>query len=333
MSVQNKVLEFLLHHTDTSISGQVLADNLNVSRNAVWKAVEQLRQQGYQIDSQRNSGYQLKQVSKQIDASQITAQLGPIWEALNVEVFQEVTSTNNLAKEFAIKHPGKNALFVSETQSAGRGRHGRSFLSNLEEGLYFSLVLKPSTTDSRYIPRYTIAAATAIAKAVEEMIQKPLQIKWVNDLFYKGLKVGGILSEATTDLESGTISAVVIGIGLNLAGSFHDAPAEVAQVAGTLYPDKLPANFNRNRLLNLFLTYFAPYHANLVEADFMPEYSQRLLGMNQHVEYQLNNLARQGIMIGINLDGHLLVKEASGEVVELMGQDIHLSSQQFIHRK
>lgn len=333
MSVQNKVLDILLHHTDTPISGQVLADHLNVSRNAVWKAVEQLRQQGYQIDSQRNAGYQLKQVSKQIDANQITAQLDSIWEDLHVEVFQEVTSTNNLAKEFAIKNPGKNALFVSEKQSAGRGRHGRSFLSTIGEGLYFSLVIQPSTTNTQYIPRYTIAAATAVAKAVEELIHQPLQIKWVNDLFYKGLKVGGILSEATTNLESGTISAVVIGIGLNLAGNFHDAPDDVAQVAGTLFSGKLPADFNRNRLLNLFLTYFAPYHTNLMDSDFMPDYSQRLLGMNQQVEYQLNQQARQGTIIGLNPDGHLLVKEASGEVVELMGQDIHLSSQQFIHRK
>lgn len=137
MSVQNNVLDILLHHTDMPISGQVLADKLNVSRNAVWKAIEQLRQQGYHIESHRTSGYQLKEVSKQIDASQITTQQASVWDNLHIEIFDEVTSTNNLAKEFAIKTPGKNALFVSEKQSQGRGRHGRSFVSNLEAGLYF----------------------------------------------------------------------------------------------------------------------------------------------------------------------------------------------------
>ena len=333
MNVQAKVLDILLHHTDRPISGQILADQLNVSRNAVWKAMEQLRAEGYEIDSQRNLGYQLIHISKQLDAGQITNKLDPLWNNLKVELFEEVTSTNNLAKEFAINHPGQPALFVSEKQTAGRGRHGRKFSSNLTSGLYFSLVIQPSTINPHYIPRYTIAAATAIVQAVEAYSQQPLQIKWVNDLFYKGRKVGGILSEATTDLESGTISAVVIGIGINLAGNFEDASPEVAEVAGTLYPDKLPEDFNRNRLLNLFLQYFTAYHQDLVSSQFMPLYAERLLGMNQHIFYQLNNESHEGVMTGVNEEGHLLVKEATGKIIELTGQTIHLSSHQFINRK
>lgn len=333
MNVQTRVLNILLHHTDSPISGQVLADKLEVSRNAVWKAIEQLRDQGYEIISQRNIGYQLTRLTKQLDASQIATKLDPIWQKLKVKTFAEVTSTNNLAKEFAIQHPGQPALFVSEKQSAGRGRHGRIFESILSSGLYFSLVIQPSTSDTRYIPRYTIAAATAIAQAVEAYTQESLQIKWVNDLFYKGHKVGGILSEATTDLESGSISAVVIGIGLNLAGDFSDASPEVAKVAGTIYGHHLPDEFNRNRLLNLFLHFFTNYHQDLVSNHFMPLYAERLLGLNQHVTYQFNNEPHEGILTGVNEEGHLLVKEATGEIIELTGQEIHLSSHQFINRK
>lgn len=329
MSVQTLVLDYLMSNQRQPISGQTLADEFSVSRNAIWKAIEQLRQAGYQIDSQRNTGYQLIGVSHQIDSKQILHQIDDFWQDLHIEYHQEVTSTNDLAKQFNITNRGKNGLFIAEKQSQGRGRRGRSFHSQLTEGLYFSLTIKPQVENSQDMPRYTLAAATAVVQAIEALTGKNIQIKWVNDLFYQGRKISGILSEAVTDLESGGFSAIVIGIGINLSGDFTDASQDVQDVAGTLFGETLPESFNPNQFLKVFLEYFGQYHLNLLAPDFMMIYRDHLLGLNQEVTYSINNQEHRGKIEGIDQDGHLLVRQANGEMETLLGQEVHFSSKQF----
>lgn len=329
MSVQNLVLDYLMTNQSQPISGQTLADEFSVSRNAIWKAIEQLRQAGYQIDSQRNTGYQLIGVSHQIDSKQILHQIDDFWQDLHIEYHQEVTSTNDLAKQFNITNRGKNGLFIAEKQSQGRGRRGRNFHSQLTEGLYFSLTIKPQVENSQDVPRYTLAAATAVVQAIEALTGKNIQIKWVNDLFYKGRKISGILSEAVTDLESGGFSAIVIGIGINLSGNFSDASQDVQDVAGTLFGETLPESFNPNQFLKVFLEYFGQYHLNLLAPDFMAVYRDHLLGLNQEVTYSINNQEHRGKIEGIDQNGHLLVRQANGQIETLLGQEVHFSSKQF----
>lgn len=329
MSVQNLVLDYLMNHKNQPISGQALADEFSVSRNAIWKAIENLRQKGYQIDSQRNIGYQLTSISHQLDPEQIRHQIDDLWEDLHIECHQEVTSTNDLAKQFNITHPGQNGLFIAEKQTKGRGRYGRDFHSELSNGLYFSLTIKPKVKRPEDVPRYTIAAATAVVQAIEALTDKQLQIKWVNDLFYKGRKISGILSEAVTDLESGGFSAIIIGIGINLSGDFTKAKPDVQEVAGTLFSDTLPESFNPNQFLKVFLNYFGRYHLDILSTHFMDVYRQHLLGLHQEVTYHINQQEHQGRIEGIDADGHLLVRQANGQLEALIGQEVHFSSKQF----
>lgn len=332
MSVQSLVLYYLMSNQNQPVSGQTLADEFSVSRNAIWKAIELLRQNGYQIDSHRNTGYQLVRVSHQIDPKQILHQIDDFWQDLHIEHHKEVTSTNDLAKQFNITNRGKNGLFIADKQTQGRGRRGRGFHSVLTEGLYFSLTIKPQVENSQDVPRYTLAAATALVQAIEALTGKNIQIKWVNDLFYKGRKISGILSEAVTDLESGGFSAIVIGIGINLSGNFSGAPQDVKDVAGTLFGETLPESFNPNQFLKAFLEYFERYHLNLLAPDFMTIYRDHLLGLNQEVTYSINKQEHRGRIEGIDQDGHLLVRQANGQLEVLLGQEIHFSSKQFVQQ-
>lgn len=332
MSVQKLVLDYLMSHRNQPVSGQLLAEEFSVSRNAVWKAINTLREKGYHIDSQRNIGYHLKAFSHQLDSEQILHQIDEIWKDLYVENHQIVTSTNDLAKQYNITNRGQNALFIAEKQTQGRGRRGRAFHSDLSQGLYFSLTLKPKVEDLQDVPRYTIAAATALVQTIEALTDKKIQIKWVNDLFYKGRKIAGILSEAVTDLETGGFSGIVIGIGLNLSGDFTAAPQDVKEVAGTLFGESLPDSFNPNLFLKTFLNYFGLYHLDLLSPHFMAIYRQHLLGLNQEVTYQLNQEEHSGIIEGIDEDGHLLVRQPSGHLETLIGQEVHFSSKQFTHQ-
>lgn len=327
-TVEDYLLEKLLMNFNRYFSGTELADEFNVSRNAVWKAVNGLREQGYQIESS-SKGYRLTKLDQGLDARQIKYRLTPTWENIAIQTFKEVTSTNDLAKQFAIEHPGQEALIVSESQTKGRGRSGRDFYSQLSNGLYFSLALVPKGIDIRYIPFYTIAAAAAMVEAIREELGMELQVKWVNDLFYKKRKVAGILSEAISDLENQDISAVVVGIGINIAGTFDNATADVQNVAGTLF-EKLPHDLNLNQLMRTFLIKFGKYHENIPAKEFMSTYQNSLLGINQEVSFTRNKVEHRGVIKGINGDGHLLVEKEYGEIMELFGQDIHFSSQQFI---
>lgn len=329
MSVQKNVLDYLLKNSDSPISGQALASLFNVSRNAIWKAIEQLRQQGYQIESKRNQGYQLKAVSDELDTQQISLTLSDVWSDLYIEVHKEVSSTNDLAKQFSIDFPGKSGLFISEKQTQGRGRRGRAFHSVLSNGLYFSLALKPNVKEAKDVPRYTIAAATALVQSIEEATGLSAQIKWVNDVFYKQRKIAGILSEAISDLELGGFSAVIIGIGINLSGDFTAASSEVQDVAGTLFENIIPDSFNRNTFLSNFLNHLGNYHLDLTAPTFIEIYRQHLMGLNKEVSYSINNEQHSGIIEGIDQDGHLLVRQRNGSIEILLGQEVHFSSKQF----
>lgn len=330
MILKEKILDYFMKNKDTIKSGQDLASEFDVTRSAIWKAIEELRSQGYVIESVSRKGYRFVQEAKELDGQQISASLSNDWDNLSIEIHDEVTSTNDLAKIYAVNHPKESKLIIARKQTKGRGRYGKSFHSEIQNGLYSSLLVPIHQTKIEDIPLITIATATAMSKAIEGLYHKKINIKWVNDLFYQGRKVSGILCEAISDLESGRISSVVIGLGLNLAGSFAGTDDIVQNVAGTLFGDKLPADFNYNDLMSLYLNKLLYYINHLEEREFITYYSDNLLGIHSKVTYDSNGSRQSGIIRGINNDGHLLVELENGYIDELFGQEIHLSSQQFV---
>lgn len=251
-----------------------------------------------------------------------------IWQGLEVHCYKEISSTSDWAKSYLRDHSQDEILIISKTQTKGRGRSGRSFYSEIDHGLYFTLGIRPKITELNDLPLYTIAAATALMLAVEKELRLDLKVKWVNDLFYKGKKVAGILSEATTNPETKKISSLVIGVGLNVAGSFEDADVSTQDVAGTLY-DKLPPHFNLKDLLRKFLKEFRTFHQNMGAKEFLPVYEKKLLGIGQEVRYERKKEYYYGIIEGVNESGHLLVRSELDEVLVLLSEEIHFSSQQF----
>lgn len=254
--------------------------------------------------------------------------LPAIWEKLEVQTFEKLDSTNDWAKQHITENLEDEILILSKKQTNGRGRSGRSFYSEIDHGLYFSLAIHPGEVEMADLPLYTIAAATALMQAVEIELGLDLQVKWVNDLFYKNRKVSGILTEAITNPATNKIASLVIGIGLNLAGSFRDADSSTQEIAGTLY-EELPVDFDEHRLLRQFLIEFGNYHENLETKEFLPIYERKLLGINQEVSYQRKKELCHGVLIGINEQGQLVVKNRQGELLTLFGGEIHFSSKQF----
>jgi len=333
MTVQDKVLSYLLNHSSTSISGQKLANHFQVSRNAIWKSIEKLREKGYSIESVPRKGYKLNQISKKLDAVQIKEDLNDSWEDLKIAAYESVTSTNDLAKQRLIDYPYENVLIVSKEQTQGRGRRGKSFYSSLDNGIYFTLAFKPKTFDMNEMPLYTVLAVTALVETLESYVEDKVEIKWVNDIFYKKRKIVGILSEITSDLENREISGVVIGIGLNLSGKFDEAEKDVQNVAGSLFGQTVPNTFNQNKLLAKFLNTFSKYEQDFEKKRFISVYRNHLLGVGKKVSYKIKGELHTGIIRDIDQDAHLIIEKGNGELQTLTGQEISFSSKQFVNEE
>ena len=229
---RDEVLDFLWKHVDSYVSGAELADRLSLSRTAVWKAIGQLRDLGYEIESQPNRGYRLHSVSDVLSAEGIVRHLRH--KELRLQVYKTIGSTNTTLKALAAEGAEAGLALIAEEQLMGRGRMGRSFYSPANSGLYMSLLLRPEmpAVDAT---RLTACAAVAVSEAIEVLSGREAEIKWVNDIFVGGRKVCGILTEASVDCESGMMHYVIIGIGVNTHVPDGDFPEELRGIAGAAF--------------------------------------------------------------------------------------------------
>lgn len=237
MPLKNDILAELLKNNDY-VSGENLARKYDKSRAAVWKAVKSLANDGYKIDAVTNKGYRLYESNDVTSQESIQSKLKSNAQVL---YYPCVDSTNNVCKKLLAQ--GKEGVFlvVSDQQTAGRGRQGKTFVSPANSGIYFSLVLRPNTSFKNAVTA-TTAASVAVCRTIERLTDKKPQIKWVNDVYLDGKKICGILTEAITNFEDGTVDSVIVGIGINLKeGAF---PEELKDIAGVLNAD-----VNKNQLV------------------------------------------------------------------------------------
>ena len=268
---KENVLNILQAHPDAFVSGAALAEQLQLSRTAVWKAIRQLKADGYEIEAVTNQGYRLLSGSDVLSAEGIARHL--THPDIRPQVFPTLTSTNTVLKSLAAEDAPAGTAILAVTQTAGRGRLGRSFYSPSASGLYLSLLLRPDLAPAD-APRLTSCAAVAVAEAVSELSGRETGIKWVNDVYLDGKKICGILTEAGIDLESGRVSYVVVGIGINLRAPEGGFPEEIRQIAGAAF-DGLSVPDLRNRLAALVLDKLADYAADPFSDALFDAYAKR----------------------------------------------------------
>ena len=226
---KNAILELLRQHTDVYVSGTELAKALSISRTAIWKGIEQLREEGYEIDSVTNKGYRLSSASDVLREEDVRKYLTA--EGLDVRVYRSISSTNTVLKTMAEEGAPEGRCLIAGEQTAGRGRRGRSFYSPPDSGIYLSGLLRPAlqAVDATSI---TACAAVAVAETIESLAPVKAEIKWVNDIYVDRRKVCGILTEASLDCESGQVNYLIVGIGINTRVPASDFPEELRSIAG-----------------------------------------------------------------------------------------------------
>lgn len=309
MNTKERIFELLAGSKGQTLSGEAIGEALGISRAAVWKGITALRQEGFPIEAGTNKGYRLVGDKDYLSAEAVRSFLLPQAQEVEIQVYDALPSTNRTAKEAALSEPDHPVAILADRQTAGRGRMGRSFYSPENAGLYMSLLLRPS--DSQVQPvLLTTAAAVAVLRAVEALAPVRLSVKWVNDLFLGDKKVCGILTEGVTDLETGRISYLVIGIGVNCYETAF--PPELAGRAGSL-----GAGFSRNRLAAEIINQWTLLEAELRSRAFLEDYRSRSMLLGKEILVYPGGTEGEGIpaaALSVDDNGGLVVRYLEGEL-------------------
>jgi len=333
MTTRESVLKALEENKGFAVSGEELANSLNISRAAVWKAIQELRKEGYRIDAVTNRGYCLASDSDVLSAEGILPYVKRDSMEGRIHVFKSLESTNLTAKKMALEGAPAGTVVIAEEQTRGRGRLGRSFFSP-SGGIYLSLVLRPPLKAAKSV-LITTAASVAVCKAIEDATGISCRIKWVNDIYKGDKKICGILTEAVTDFETGNIDYIVLGIGINYKAPQSGFPAELSGIAGSLYEGTPGAG--RNRLIAEIINQILEIDETLFTKDFIREYKNRsfilgkdILVINAAASNEEPNPA-EGIpatAVDIDEEGGLVIRYPDGRLETLKSGEVSIRTKE-----
>jgi len=311
LTIKNEVLHILDNNRGSNISGQNLASLLQVSRTAIWKSINSLKQEGYKIDAAPNKGYSLSVSSDVLSTEDIKTFLKADFKENTIIVYKTLTSTNTEAKMAVLQNAQHGTVIISEEQTKGRGRLGRDFFSPPQSGIYMSIILKPHLNIANSV-LITTAAAVAVCLSIDKFSKECPQIKWVNDIYIENKKVCGILTEAVTDFESGTVDSVIIGIGLNVNTKENSFPEELQGIAGSIFD--LDQGFNtRNQLSAEIINNVLSICKSLEDRKFLEIYKERSMIIGHEIIFKKNNDWFEGYAKDIDENGGLIVILKNGQ--------------------
>ena len=310
MKTYEKLYDYLSQQDDFC-SGEKLAQQFQVSRTAIWKAIQTLESKGINIESIKNRGYKILSGDLLLP-QEIGRKLG-----ITVSLNEKSESTQIDAKLGIQKAYPAPHLYLATDQKKAKGRFGRDFYTSNQGGIYMSLHLQPNVSFDQVKP-YTLMVASSVVKAISRLTGLETEIKWVNDIYYHNKKIAGILTEAISSVETGLITDVIIGVGLN----FHitDFPQELANKACSLFENE--PNITRNQLITEIWKLFW----TIPEKDLIKVYKEKSLVLDKQVSFIENDINYTGLAKDIDSQGHLVVNLEDGREKILRSGEISLSS-------
>lgn len=239
-STKKKILNILIdaRASGAEVSGGAIAQELGISRNSVWKAINALKADGYEIISEQSKGYRLATHTDALSASKIQAKLRA---DVKLTVLDSIDSTNNYAK--TLPYDGSTEAITADEQSEGRGRYGRAFTSPKGTGIYLTYSFKPEFPLSE-VTKVTTITAVVVHRVLSEISGEKLGIKWINDIYRDGLKICGILTEGVGSIEA-NFERIIVGIGINVFPA--NFPEELKGIAGSLADGEV--SYSRNEII------------------------------------------------------------------------------------
>lgn len=307
--MKEKVLE-ILQNASGELSGEEISRQLGVSRAAVWKAIEQLRQEGCEITASTRRGYRLEFAPDVLSAERIAHLMGGHPWAQRLNVMDETDSTNNYLKRLAAQGAPDGTSAIADHQTAGRGRRGRSFYSPHGLGLYLSVLLRPQAHPTELM-HLTAMSAVAASRAVERVCGVRPGIKWTNDLVFGTKKLAGILTELSVVAETMETDYVIVGIGVNCAHT--QFPEEIGEIATSLRM-QTAKTVSRSALAAALLREFAQMEAELLTGReaWLREFAEHCVTIGKDVRILHAGEERTAHADGIGPEAELLVTYPDG---------------------
>lgn len=320
MPLKDRVLAVLEENKGRNVSGSEIARSVGMTRSAVWKAVKQLREEGYSICAVTNKGYCLSGECDFLSEQSIVPNLRTKLLGSKIDVFKTIDSTNNFAKSLAQLGAEHGTVVISEVQTQGKGRMGRSFYSPMGMGIYMSIVLRPKLSVEQSL-LITSCAAVATAEAIEKISGVDCKIKWVNDIYAGQKKLCGILTEASVNVEQGGLEYAIVGIGLNVQNVTF--PRNISDVATSIRIET-GKTVSRSMLVAEILNCFEEKLENIRDKSFLEEYRRRSNIIGKRIEITRNEVATEVECLGIDEIGRLVVRFDSGEEKALMSGTVRI---------
>jgi BirA family transcriptional regulator, biotin operon repressor / biotin---[acetyl-CoA-carboxylase] ligase len=314
--MQERIIQFL-KQTDGYVSGEEMSQRLNMSRAAIWKHMQDLRSQGYDIAAVPHLGYQLVGTPDRLLSHEIQHGLKTKFMGQKIHSFETLSSTMDEAFKLGMEGEPEGTIVCAESQTKGRGRLGRVWVSPKGKGIYCSIILRPKLPPTQ-MPQVTLMTAVALAEAIEQKTGLKPSIKWPNDLLIGSKKLAGILTELRAEVDQ--VKFVVVGIGLNINAS-------TSQLLDTATSLKLEANtaFDRVELFQAILVSLERWYGKILKGKF-----DEVLNYCRKHSATLNKKVRvsdpsgdiQGMAIEIDADGALLIRQDNGKIIKKTAGDV-----------
>ncbi|MFO1478185.1 MAG: biotin--[acetyl-CoA-carboxylase] ligase, partial [Verrucomicrobiota bacterium] len=322
-TIDARILTALRGAGDGSVSGADLSQALGISRAAIWARIEELRDLGFDIEASPHRGYRLLESPDGLIADDLVARLGGESRVVgrDIRVFQETTSTNDIAEKLARDGVKEGVVVFAESQTRGRGRLGRKWVSPGRKGLWFSVLLRPEFRPQE-ATQLTVAAATALARAFRSESGLQASIKWPNDLLLRGKKVAGILTELSAELDR--IRYVILGIGVDV--NQNTFPPELRGVATSLAIEAGRSILRPSLAASILRELDADY-ARVCEGRFgevADEWESLCSTIGQTVTVRVGERGIRGRAESLGEDGALLLRTEHGHLERITGGDVTL---------
>jgi BirA family biotin operon repressor/biotin-[acetyl-CoA-carboxylase] ligase len=318
-----KILSALRENPD-GVSGAELAEQLDISRAAVWARIEELRSLDYEIEAGPHFGYRLVSAPDALHADDLLARLGKTKViGRDIRVFEQTTSTNDVIEKLGRDGVKEGAVVFAESQTSGRGRLGRKWISPERKGLWFSILLRPDLRPQE-TTQLTVASATALRRAIQLETGLKSEIKWPNDILVGGKKVAGILTELSAELDR--VKHVILGIGVDVNLGVNEFPAELRKSATSL---KIESGnpVERAELAAAILRELDFDYARICAGKFTAvadEWEAHCATIGHDVTIQIGGRKIRGRAESLDDDGALLVRTEHGHMERITGGDVTL---------
>ena len=314
--MKEKILEYLNKKHDY-LSGDQISRHLGISRQGLWKHIQELKDSGYEIEAIPHLGYRLLSCPDRLFAFEIAHGLNTKFIAKKIHYFDYLTSTMSLAMQLGLKAAPHGTLVLAEAQTKGRGRLGRSWFSPKYKGIYLSLILRPKISPAD-CPILTLMSAVSICEAIKEVTGLDAQIKWPNDILIHHKKVAGILTEMNAEVDK--VNFVVIGVGLNVN---NDKKTLIAQATSLKEQKQEPVS--RIHLLQELLRRIEENYfilENRGSQEIINKWRNFSLTLGKRIKVYCQNKRIEGQAIDIDRDGTLLIRKDSGILQKVSSGDV-----------